>query len=128
MTQCESTKERTRKQYKRTVGVVKLHNMLKVVHAENYKPGKSGYLLRQVPLRLINIKPVRVPERYAWNMKLTRERGTMPPIYLSWNKTARLFDIADGVHRANVAKDLGYQYIPAWLPDDDPMIRQTEPV
>ena len=66
-----------------------------------------------VPISQIESKAPWNQFRYEDNKKKIGETGKMPPAFLAFNDVTQKYDISDGIHRINAAKDLGYKYVPA---------------
>ena len=66
-----------------------------------------------VPIEQINLPAPWAPPRLKDNLEKIASTGSMPPVFLSYNEKTRKYDVADGIHRTNAAKQLGYIAVPA---------------
>ena len=66
-----------------------------------------------VPIAQIDLPAPWKELRYQDNKKKIGETGKMPPAFLEFHDDTRRYAIADGIHRINAAKDLGYTNVPA---------------
>ena len=71
-----------------------------------------GYILTNVNISDINVKPIRNTMRFDDNYTQMKATKSVPPIYLTPVSGGR-FEIEDGVHRTQSAIKLGYTSIPA---------------
>lgn len=98
----------------------------KVQPRENHKPRinyerawkdyrEDGFwfedVLEYIPIDQINVPEVWNSNRYEDNKKWLERTGALPPIKVSLHNGK--YEIGDGIHRTNVARDAGYKYIPA---------------
>lgn len=77
------------------------------------KRDPSTYRFETVPISQINMFKVWNPLRYKDNLAKLKATKKMPPVLLQFNWRTRKFDIEDGIHRINAAKDLNYTHVPA---------------
>jgi len=76
-------------------------------------PGVTYVYDKAVDISDINLPESRSEYRLKDNKSKIKETGAVPPILLVFDSNTQKFDIEDGVHRTNAAKELGYSAIPA---------------
>jgi hypothetical protein len=100
----------------------------KILRGDNVKPRinydrawqdftEDGYwwedCLEYIPIDQIDIPEVWNQHRYDNNKQWLEKTGKFPPIRAWFDDEKKMYGIGDGIHRVNVAKDLGYTHIPA---------------
>jgi len=66
-----------------------------------------------VPIEQITLPSPWAPPRLKDNLEKIASTGSMPPVFLSYDEKTQKYDVADGIHRINAAKQLGYIAVPA---------------
>lgn len=75
--------------------------------------GTVSYVFENVPISQINLPKPWSEGRLADNLKKIKATKKVPPVLLSKDTRAKLYEISDGIHRTNVVKKLGYSHVPA---------------
>ena len=95
---------------------------LVAVETPAWKTLRPNWVLRCVPFSYLAVPPVWNVERYNDNKKIISVRNSVPPIEVYYQKNINKFKIADGIHRANAVKDLGYDCIPSIMSKSDGVV------
>ena len=80
-------------------------------------------VLEIVPLSKIEQRPWWNPSRRKENYDFLKRTGRMPPVSLSYDEQTKTYMIADGIHRVDAARTLGYDAVPAIVG----YVRRTKP-
>ena len=87
--------------------------------------GYSKFRLEMIPISRINVKPMWHPGRPEPLRKRMQVGLPIDPVRLSLDETGR-YDIGDGIHRTNVAIEMGYSHVPAivseWVETPDEVV------
>lgn len=70
-------------------------------------------ILEYIPIDKIDMQEVWNKGRYKDNTEWLIKTGRFPPIRVGYNEEMGKYEIGDGIHRTNVARDMGYTHIPA---------------
>lgn len=87
-----------------------------ILHSE-FEENDGDYVLILVPLSIIPARNWN-PDRYVENCKIIKRLGTIRPITIGESSIDGSVSIVDGNHRAFCAKELGYTFIPAFVPPE----------
>ena len=78
-----------------------------------------GWVLVKLPIAYIELPDPWNALRFKNSMELIGTTWALPPVVASFNEMSGLFVLTDGIHRTNVVKELGYDYVPAMIPSRD---------
>jgi len=93
---------------------------LKIVEDMSYSLHKGRkWVLVKLPIIYIALPNPWSPSRFNENMGLISRTWALPPVIAFYEDTSGLFSLNDGIHRTNVVKALGYDYVPAMIPRRD---------
>jgi len=71
------------------------------------------YSLEIVPISQIELRKPWNKFRLKDNLAKIKTTKAMPPVWLHFDEKLLRFQVEDGIHRINVAKQLGFTHVPA---------------